>query len=197
MSKKSARKDSAIPKPGRGIDEESVARISKRIWVIFAILIGLQIYTAIGMISARSQLESVMTALQQAETRVKQTDLKLADALVDKEQEQADRKAMLNEISAQGQIIEKSSKGEEKAEKQSAARDREIADLKARLARTRNARGKADVRVSKLMAEVAALKTEAGFARSREENIVAELERLKAIAEPYRAGTDEGRQQPR
>jgi len=210
-SKRSAGKASAIPKTESGIDEASVARISKRIWVIFAILVGLQIYTGTAMITARGQLESTTAALHQAEIRAKQTGLKLGGALVDKEQAQADKKALLKEISEQGQLIEKLSLKEEKtkaalaaistgaetADKKIAARDREISDLKQRLARARKARGKAEVRVSRIKAEVSALKAELDFVRARQEKTIAELERLRAAAEPYRASTDQAVQQAR
>lgn len=169
--------------------------LSKRIWVILTVLAGLLIYTGIGMISARSQLDGVTSALSQAETRVKETEVKLTDALADKEQALADKQEILREISAQGQRIAESSQGEEKAraalaavsysaetaEKNIAARDREIADLKARLARVRKENGA----LSKLKAQVATLKAELRLARATQENTLAELERLRAAAEPY------------
>ncbi|MHA1164901.1 MAG: hypothetical protein ACTSP0_04875 [Alphaproteobacteria bacterium] len=198
MRKKSAG-GSAIPERERGIDEVSQAALSKRIWVILTVLAGLLIYTGIGMITAQGQLDGVTSALQRAETRAKETGLKLIDALADKEQALADKQEILREISAQGQRIAESTQGEEKAraalaavssgaetaEKNIAARDREIADLKARLARSRTALRKADGARSKLMAEVAALKAELRFARTTQENTLAELERLRAAAEPY------------
>ncbi len=67
----------APPETGRGRDKDSRAALSKRIWVILSVLTGLLIYTGIGMITARGQLDDVTSALQQAEARAKETSLKL------------------------------------------------------------------------------------------------------------------------
>jgi cell shape-determining protein MreC len=178
----------APPETGRGTNEDTRAALSKRIWVILSVLTGLLIYTGIGMVTARGQLDDVTSALQQAEARAKETGLKLTDALADKQE-------ILKEISAQGQRIAASSQAEEKAraalatasfgaqtaEKNIAARNREIADLKTRLSQARTASRKA----ASLKAEVKTLKEALREARSVQDNTMAEVERLRAVAEPY------------
>jgi len=185
----------APPETGRGTNEDTRAALSKRIWVILSVLTGLLIYTGIGMVTARGQLDDVTSALQQAEARAKETGLKLTDALADKDQALADKQEILKEISAQGQRIAASSQAEEKAraalatasfgaqtaEKNIAARDREIADLKTRLSQARTASRKA----ASLKAEVKTLKEALREARSVQDNTMAEVERLRAVAEPY------------
>ena len=123
----------------------------------------------------------------------------------------ADKQEILREISAQGQRIAESTQGEEKAraalaavstgaqtaEKNIAARDREIADLKKRLTRTRNKLRKAEGALNNLKTENATVKTELRYMRTTQESAVAELERLKAEAEPYSQSAGQAGGQPR
>lgn len=208
MRKKTAR-GPAMPETGRGIDAESQASLSKRIWVIFAVLAGLLLYAGYGMISAQSQLEGVTSALTESQSRIKQAELKLSHALADKDQALADKQEILREISAQGQRIADSSQGEENAraalaavssgaetaEKNITARNHEITDLKKRLERAENAKRKADGSVKRLSAQVMSLKSQLGDERAIQEDILGELARLRAAAEPYsQSATPAGRQ---
>ena len=209
--RKKTDQSSAMPEAGQGIDDDSQAALSKRIWVLLIVMAGLLIYASYGMITARGQLEGVTSALQKSQTRAKENELKLRDALAGKEQALADKQEILKEISAQGQRIAQSTQGEEKAraalaavstgaetaEKNIAARDREIADLKARLKRTRNAMRKIEGSLIKLKTEIATLKTELKFARTTQESALAELERLRVAAEPYSLNTNQAGRQPR
>lgn len=210
LSKKTDQ-SSAMPEAGQGLDENSRAALSKRIWAILIVMIGLLIFTGISMITAKSQLEGITSALQHAQTKAKDSELKLMDALADKEQAMADKQEILREISAQGQRIAESTQGEEKAkaalavvssgaqtaEKNIAVRDREIADLKGRLTRTHNKLRKAEGALNNLRTEIATVKTELRFMRTTQESAVAELERLKAEAEPYSQSAGQTGRQPR
>jgi len=202
---------SAMPETEQRLDEDGQAVLSKRIWAILIVMTGLLVFTGISMITAKGRLEGITSALQRAQTKAKDSEMKLIDALADKEQAMADKQEILREVSAQGQRIAESTQGEEKAraalaavstgaqtaEKNIAARDREIADLKQRLIRTRNKLRKSEGALNNLRTEIATVKTELRFLRTTQESAMAELKRLKAEAEPYSQSADQTGGQPR
>ena len=99
-----------------------------------------------------------------------------------------DRRELLKKTAA----LAAASLGAQTAEKNIAARDREIADLKRRLSRARTASRKA----ASLKAEVTTLKEALREARSAQDNIMAEVERLRAAAEPYSQTANPAARQP-
>lgn len=186
MSKsKTAGGESTTAKPNAARDEAYRAKISLRVWIALAALVGLLLVTAGGLLQARSQLGQVRAALLQAETRAEDAELTAKNALADKQQ-------VIKELAAQGHRIAESSLGEEKArsaladateraeaaEKRAEALAGEVKSLKARLATG----GGGDA----LRGEVAALKAELGDARAQLVSMQLELDRLRA--QPYGSG---------
>jgi len=185
---------SGMPGPGKrrgqGIDEVSRVALSKRIWAVLGGLTILLIITSAGMFMARGELESVRSALRQAETRVNEAELRLKDALVDKQQ-------VIREITAQGNRIAESTLGEEKARSalsalssDAKAAEKRVGDLKARLAKSQKqlrALRKENAALSTVKAELAVLTDELDETRARLEQTGAEMERFRALAEPYSA----------
>ncbi len=176
---------------GQGLNEVSRVAISARIWAALGILIILLMFTGVGMFMARGELENVRSALQQAEARVKQSDLRLKDAMDDKQQ-------VIKELGAQGNRIARSTLGEEQARSALAAvstdaqaSQKRLADLKAHLAKAQRqlrALRKENATLSTLQEEVAALTGELYETRATLEQTQRELERMRALAEPYSAG---------
>jgi len=193
---------SGIPGPGKrrgqGIDEVSRVALSKRIWAVLGGLTFLLIITGAGMFMAWGELESLRSALRQAETRVNEAELRLKDALVDKQQ-------VIREISAQGNRIAESALGEEKARtalsavsSDAKAAEKRLGALKARLAKSQKqirALRKENAALSTVKAELAVLTGELDETRARLEQTRAEMERFRALAEPYSA-RPQGTRQP-
>jgi chromosome segregation ATPase len=149
------------------------------------------------MFMAWGELESVRSALRQAETRVNEAELRLKDALDDKQQ-------VIREISAQGNRIAESALGEEKARSaltavssDAKAVEKRLGALKARLAKSQKqlrALRKENAALSTVKAELAVLTGELDETRAMLEQTQAEMERYRALAEPYGARPQSTRQ---
>lgn len=174
--------------------------VSARIWIVLAVLAGLLVAAGTGLVISRGKLAKARDALGQAQTKMRETDLMLKNALADKE-------LVIKELSAQGSLIAQTSRGEEKArsalaalssdaqsaEKRIAALNSEVKTLKARLAKARKAAGAA----RRLKEDITALTLELEQTRGALDKTRSELDRLKAATEPYRAGGGRAVGQPR
>lgn len=197
IKRRAARTASAMPKTGREMGEVSRVAVSKRIWAVLGILTILLIITGAGMFMAWGELESFRSALRQAETRVNEAELRLKDALDDKQQ-------VIREISAQGNRIAESALGEEKARSaltavssDAKAAEKRLGALKARLAKSQRqlrALRKENAALSTVKAELAVLTGELDETRAMLEQTQAEMERYRALAEPYGARPQSTRQ---
>ena len=182
---------SAMPGAGQGLDEVSRVEISARIWAALGILTILLVVTGAGLFMARNELGIVRAALLQAESKAKETDLRLKDALYDKQQ-------VIKELATQGNRIAESSIGEEKARSALAevstdaeATQKHLANLKALLAKSQKqvrALRKENAQMSTLKAEMTVLTGELDETRASLEQTEADLTRLRILAEPYSAG---------
>lgn len=200
MGKNTRAANAAARGSGAGVDVYQTA-VSKRIWVGFAILAGLLVVTALGMIQARSELANVREEQRRAESKADEAAALLKSA-------QADKQAIMNELATQGALIAQSSRDEEKArseiddwaskveveKKRSAKLAAEVKTLKGRLAKASKAKGGADQAVAKAKKETAAVREELNHTRARLQDAVAEMERLRTIAEPYRTTPAQGAQ---
>ncbi len=175
---------------GHGLDEVSRVAISYRVWAALGVLTLLLGITSVGLLMARSELGGVKTALQQAETSAKESQLRLRDALDDKQQ-------VIKELSAQGNRLAEFSRDEEKARSAltvvstgAEATQKHVADLKARLAKSRaqvRALRKENASLGTVKAEMAVLTGELDEMRTRLEQSEAKLNQLRSAAEPYSA----------
>ena len=176
----------ARPLSGHAVHQETrVVGVSRRIWAALAVLVILLIYTGTSMIGARSDLETVRAAMQQAQAKARENALALENALELKEQALADKRQLVKELAAQGNRLAEFSRQEEKAKSalahvSSGAEEAEqrISNLQARLAEARGAR-------ATLEEEVAALQTALDGTRAELEKARAELKRLRSEAAPY------------
>lgn len=173
---------------GQGIDEVSRVALSKRIWAVLGVLTLLLIITGTGLFLARGELADVRWALLQAESRAKESELRLKDARDDKQQ-------VFKELSAQGNRLAEFSRSEEKAKSALASiststetSEKRLADLKARLAKAqrqlRAERQKNDA-LSTIKAEAVLLTRELDETRATLEQTRMDMERFRALAEPY------------
>ena len=182
---------------GQGIDDVSRVAISNRIWVALGVLAMLFIFAGVGLFMARGELAGVKSALRQAEGRAKESELRLKDALDDKQQ-------VIRELAAQGNRLAEFSREEEKARSaltavssDAEATQKLLADLKSRIAKSQRqvqALRKENAELATVKAEMAVLKGELNKARARLEQAETELQRLQSDAEPYRAGSQPARQ---
>lgn len=152
-----------------------VVGVSRRIWIALAALIFVIGFTGFGMMRANNELDEARAALREARSQAKENSLALKHALAEKEQALADKQHLVKELAAQGNRLAEFSRGEEKAksklELSAEQADRQLADLKARLAQAER--------------NVTALTAELEMARDEMENARAEMERLRAALEPY------------
>lgn len=173
---------------GQGVDEVSRVALSKRIWAVLGVLTLLLIITGTGLFLARGELADVRWALLQAESRAKDSKLRLKDALNDKQ-------LVIKELSAQGNRLAEFSRGEEKAKSALASistsaetSEKRLANLKARLAKAQRqlrAERQKNAALSTIKAEAVLLTRELDETRATLEQTRVEMERFRALAEPY------------
>jgi predicted RNase H-like nuclease (RuvC/YqgF family) len=147
-------------------------------------------FTGVTLIMTRSEVGDVKAALQRAESQVKETDLRLQDALNDKQQ-------VIKELGAQGNRLAEFSRDEEKARSAltavstgAEATQKSLAKLRAQLRALR----KENAELRTLKAEMVLLTGELDETRLRLEQAEAKLQQLRAAAEPYSAGPGRPRQ---
>ncbi len=200
--KRAASKASAKPAAGQRIGADAYrASLSKRVWAGLAVLTGLLIFAGVGLIQARGELASAMTALRQTQAKAGETEVLLKSALADKQD-------IMKELAVQGTLIAQSSRDEEKArselaalssgaetaDKRAVALAAEVADLKARVAQAAKAKAVAESALGKIRSEVTTLRAALAGTRVRLENSQAEVNRLRAKAEPYRPSAEQAGQ---
>lgn len=195
---------SEIPGAGQGIgqgrdvgmDEVSRVAISTRIWAAFGVLTLLLVVTGVGLFMTRGELAGVSSALRQAESRAKESAMRLNDALEDKQQ-------VIKELSAQGNRLAEFSRGEEKAisaltavSTGAEATQKRLGELKARLAKSQRqvrALRRENAALGTVKAELVVLTGELEETRARLEQTRAEMERYRALAEPYNVDVQRAR----
>jgi chromosome segregation ATPase len=178
--------------PGRKAEVDEVTRVavSTRIWSLLLVLFLLLAVTAVSLFMSRDELANLRSSLQQAESKARESSLRLKDALDGKQQ-------VIKELAAQGSRLAEFSRGEEKAKSALTAassgveaNEKALAGLKASLAKTRKqirALRKENAALSTVKAEMAVLTSELDEMRSKLEQSEAEVSRLRVLAEPYSA----------
>lgn len=178
------------PERNAEVDEVTRVAVSTRIWSLLLVLFLLLAVTAVSLFMSRDELVNLRSSLQQAESKARESDLRLKDALDDKQQ-------VIKELAAQGNRLAEFSRGEEKAKSALTAastgaeeNEKAVVGLKARLAKTRKqlrVLRKENAALSTIKAEMSVLTSELDEMRTKLEQSEAEVSRLRVLAEPYSA----------
>lgn len=178
------------PERNTEVDEVTRVAVSTRIWSLLLVLFLLLAVTAVSLFMSRDELVNLRSSLQQAESKARESDLRLKDALDDKQQ-------VIKELAAQGNRLAEFSRGEEKAKSALTAastgaeeNEKAVVGLKARLAKTRKqlrVLRKENAALSTIKAEMSVLTSELDEMRTKLEQSEAEVSRLRVLAEPYSA----------
>ena len=175
---------SAIPEPGQGVGEgaNEVPRvaISVRVWAVLGILTILLVGTGVGLIKDRGKIKDLKSALQQTQFRVEEADVRIKNAL-------ADKNLMIKELSAQGDRLTEFSLSEEQARSELTSVSTGVETSEKRLAKSQR-------RLRALRRKNAVLTRVLNETRAKQKKTQTEMERYRALAEPYNVDVQRARQ---
>lgn len=158
--------------------EVRVVGVSRRIWVVLAVMALLVVALAFAYFRAQGALDRARLALNQSLEQSKLVEISLKLETQAKEQAIADREQLVKELSAQGDKLAEFSRGEEQAKSKAVQASTGVQAAEKRISTLKSKLKSAEKEITVLTAELEVLRTELDRAR-------ADVEIWRSRAEPY------------
>lgn len=155
-----------------------VVGVSRRIWVLFGVLVLLASGVAFAFFRSQGALDSTSTALRQARNELAELRISLKHANEATENAMADKELLVKELAAQGEKLAEISLGEEQAKTEA---ERASSGVKS----ARQQVKALSSRLEQAQRDVTALQAELEVTRTELRQALEEIVRLKREAAPY------------